>query len=446
MDSLCRVCSNPGSHSIFARIPAYCHEHYREYARWKQPICLLIAEVTGVEIKENDGLPKKICVLCISYLKHAYTFRRQALDNIAGLLTAKYLSDLRPESKKPLLDDHPVNQDRIISTCDGGVYRSVNLSEMANDRSAVKKPTKKAPVMHRFIEKPPDNNVEEDVDNLFDGLDEPSSGLFGYREKEFVEDDVMDLDGLQEHGVTFTLPEDYKEKKCFACRKRFMFSETYSQHLTECLMYKLTEAIRALYHIMYLREQSAISAFEFIRRAVFTVRKSYHLVLSYDGELDGEDIVGDTEENTNEIDESQLDAGSRSSSGELIPRHTFGGHELDSLNKSDPFATPKSKHLPEAYDSAGGMNNRTQPLVMVGSAFTHPVTQRPVSGTIATAMALHSNVDIIKNRLTKTGPEEVNESNANDRYKTIKCKQCEARFYTISHLDEHTIKVHQRRV
>lgn len=50
MDTLCRVCSSAGSHSIFGRIPAYCHEHYREYARWKQPIFMLIAEVTGVEV------------------------------------------------------------------------------------------------------------------------------------------------------------------------------------------------------------------------------------------------------------------------------------------------------------------------------------------------------------------------------------------------------------
>uniref|UniRef100_A0A182MWH5 Uncharacterized protein n=1 Tax=Anopheles culicifacies TaxID=139723 RepID=A0A182MWH5_9DIPT len=426
MDTLCRICSSAGSHSIFARIPAYCHAHYREYARWKQPICMLISEVTGIEIKENDGLPKRICVLCISYLKHAYTFRRQAIDNIAGLLAAKYLSNLRPESKKPAEEsERVIERNEIMSVEDGTVYRTVNLTNGANARSVVKQTTKKPAIMHRFVAKPPNNNAEEDMDNLFGDLDEPGSGLFGYREKEFIEDDVMELDGLQEHGVTFTLPEDYKEKKCFACRKRFMFSETYSEHLTQCLLYKLTEAIRTLYHIMFLREQSAISAFEFIRRAVFTVRKCYGLVLTYDGEDEGVEEPGDT------TDAVPGPAMERKAPYERI--------ELDSLSDSGSSGSPKANPpLSNPYLFRPGMNNNLSAGSMIGQ---HPIILRPPE-----AFASHSNVDIIKNRLTKTGPEEVNESSANDRYKTIKCKQCEARFCTISHLDEHVIKVHQRRV
>uniref|UniRef100_A0A182T614 ZAD domain-containing protein n=1 Tax=Anopheles maculatus TaxID=74869 RepID=A0A182T614_9DIPT len=434
-ETLCRICSCPGSHSIFARIPAYCHEHYREYARWKQPIFQLIAEVTGVEITTNDGLPKRICVLCISYLKHAYTFRRQAIDNIAGLLAAKYLSNLRPETKKPPVDsERLIGRDEIISTEDGTAYRSVNLANATNARSVTKQSTKKPTIMHRFVEKPPNNNAEEE-------LDEPSSGLFGYREKEFIEDDVMELDGLQEHGVTFTLPEDYKEKKCFACRKRFMFSETFAQHLTECLLYKLTEAIRSLYHIMCLRDQSAISAFEFIRRAVFTVRKCNQLVLSYDGELEEDDGAP-----CELVDPSSCTAepgmGTKSLT-DFLPKQPYGRVELDSLSDSGSSGSPKTK--PTLADPAqlfrSGMNNHQ--LLSAGSmiANDHPIILRPPE-----SFAVHSNVDIIKNRLTKSGPEEVNESSANDRYKTIKCKQCEARFCTISHLDEHTIKVHQRRV
>ncbi|XP_052889131.1 uncharacterized protein LOC128297516 [Anopheles moucheti] len=430
MDTLCRICSSPGSHSIFSRIPAYCHAHYREYARWKQPISILIAEITGVAITENDGLPKRICVVCISYLKHAYTFRRQALDNFAGLLTAKYLSNNRPESKKTEADgERTIERNEIISTVEGTTYRSVNLTNAANARGVAKQTTKKPAIMHRFVAKPPNNNVEEDVDNLFGDMDEPSSGLFGYREKEFIEDDVMDLDGLQEHGVTFALPEDYKEKKCFACRKRFMFSETYAEHLTECLLYKLTEAIRTLYHIMFLREQSAISAFEFIRRAVFTVRKCYRLVLSYDGELDEDDGVGEPGDGTEGgVAESAMDG-----------KPPYERIELDSLSDSGSSGSPKVKPpLSNPYLFRSAMNNNLSVGSMIGQ---HPIILRPPD-----AFASHSNVDIIKNRLTKTGPEEVNESNVNDRNKTIKCKQCEARFFTISHLDEHTIKVHQRRV
>uniref|UniRef100_A0A182PEI8 ZAD domain-containing protein n=1 Tax=Anopheles epiroticus TaxID=199890 RepID=A0A182PEI8_9DIPT len=444
IDTLCRVCSSAGSHSIFGRIPAYCHEHYREYARWKQPIFMLIAEVTGIEITENDGLPKRICVLCISYLKHAYTFRRQAIDNIAGLLTAKYLSNLKPESKKSTLEREGgvIGRDEIISTADGTAYRSVNLANAANARSAVKQTTKKPAVMHRFVAKPPNNNAEEELDNMFGEVDEPTgSGLFGYREKEFIEDDVMELDGLQEHGVTFTLPEDYKEKKCFACRKRFMFSETYSQHLTECLLYKLTEAIRQLYHIMFLREQNAISAFEFIRRAVFTVRKSYRLVLSFDGELDEDEVVGEPTDATDGCEpvETGLAGKASSTPTEFLTGQSFARIELDSLSDSESCGSPKAKPtLIDPLRFRSGMNNALAAGRMVGS---QPIILRTPDSFVS-----HTNVDIIKNRLMKTGAEEVNESNGNDRYKTIRCKQCEARFFTISHLDEHTIKVHQRPV
>ncbi|XP_058129955.1 uncharacterized protein LOC131286858 [Anopheles ziemanni] len=457
IDSLCRVCSGPGSHSIFARIPAYCHEHYREFARWKQPIHTLISEVTGIEITETDGLPKKICVLCISYLKHAFTFRRQTIDNMTGLLAAKYLSDNRSMIKKKLLneddgsDENATQRDEIIPTGDGGSYRSVNFAATANNRNAVKQ-TKKVAVMHRFVanSKPPNNNVEEDLDILLGELDEPS-GLFGYREKAFVEDDVMDLNGLDGHGITFTLPEDYKEKKCFACRKRFMFTETYSQHLTECLLYKLAESIRSLHHIMFLREQGAISAFEFIRRGVFTIRKSYQLVLTYDGELDGVD-TSEAAVGVDETNGTNFKSHSQSSSPEEDPvvdrflqARTYGRIELDSFSDGGSSGSPKAKALPQLSRLAGSMNNNTvPPLVTPFLQNQHRSTHQPLGPTFVTSMGSHSNVDIIKNRLTKTEAEEVNESN--DRYKTIKCKQCDARFFTISHLDEHTIKVHQRPV
>uniref|UniRef100_A0A8D8A3L9 (northern house mosquito) hypothetical protein n=1 Tax=Culex pipiens TaxID=7175 RepID=A0A8D8A3L9_CULPI len=72
--NLCRICSAPGSHTIYAKIPPYLHEHPRECPRWTMPISRLLTEVTGLDSSEVDGLPQKICVVCISYLKHAYTF------------------------------------------------------------------------------------------------------------------------------------------------------------------------------------------------------------------------------------------------------------------------------------------------------------------------------------------------------------------------------------
>ncbi|XP_052860785.1 uncharacterized protein LOC128267876 [Anopheles cruzii] len=429
IETLCRICSAPGSHSIFSRIPAYCHDHYREYARWKQPIYMLIAEVTGIEISEHDGLPRKICELCISYLKHAYTFRRQTIDNIAGLLAAKYLSNHHRKEDKKMSKEEPLLREEIIMTAPNMV------SNFTNNRSKVKQVKK--PMMHRFVaKKPPNNNFEEEAE-LLGELDEPSSGIFGYREKEFVEDDVMDLDGLQEHGVTFTLPEDYKEKKCFACRKRFMFTETYVAHVNECLLYKLTEAIRALYQILFLKEQSAISAFEFIRRAVFTIRKSYRLVLSYDGEVDGADSgeIEDTPDGGFPLAEV-LTANSD------FPDLHHPELEIDSYSDSGSSDSPNGAPLPATHLLTSSMNNASQPS-------TIPSVRDNIARcfSVLPPMGSHSKMDIIKNRLTKTEAEEVNETGHSERmYKMIKCKKCDAQFLTISHLDEHTKKAHQPRL
>ncbi|XP_035793822.1 uncharacterized protein LOC118467434 [Anopheles albimanus] len=448
-DALCRICSSPGSHSIFTRIPAFLHDHYREYARWKQPIYLLIVEVTGVEITNNDALPKKICELCISYLKHAYTFRRQALDNIAGLLAAKYLSSHHHKAQEKdkqlpkvagIESSHDIIplEGPLAAPADGGAYRNVNLASSTDlsGQSALKQPKKK--MMHRFVaKKPPNNNAEEVPEFLGKLAVGDGTGIFGYREKVFVEDDVMELDGLGEHGITFTLPEDYKEKKCFACRKRFMFSETYTEHLNECLLYKLTDAISSLRDMLALKEQSAISTFDFMRRVVFTIRKCYQLVRSYDGEV-GEGPMLDLPDGTAE-EESAVDG--------LVPSM------LDSLSESDSsnsLSTVKPLARTAYPYESRSMNNGAfsmLPPSIASTAMQLPIVSAPRKPHVPPTAAFHSNLEIIKNRLTKTEAEEVNENSGSAQtYKTIKCKKCDARFVTISHLDEHTKKVHQSKV
>ncbi|KAL9705300.1 hypothetical protein quinque_008818 [Culex quinquefasciatus] len=59
--------SAPGSHTIYAKIPPNLHEHPCECPCWTMPISRLLTEVTGLDSSEADGLPQKICVVCISY-------------------------------------------------------------------------------------------------------------------------------------------------------------------------------------------------------------------------------------------------------------------------------------------------------------------------------------------------------------------------------------------
>ncbi|XP_038114408.1 uncharacterized protein LOC119768083 [Culex quinquefasciatus] len=104
--------SAPGSHTIYAKIPPNLHEHPCECPRWTMPISRLLTEVTGLDSSEADGLLQKICVVCISYLKHAYTFQRQAIDNVAALLAARYLVTRRAVPFQKNLD-----KQQLMQTC-----------------------------------------------------------------------------------------------------------------------------------------------------------------------------------------------------------------------------------------------------------------------------------------------------------------------------------------
>ena len=86
--NVCRVCSSRGSYDIFSVIPAYLHGAPHEYMLWTKNISVLIEEITGLSVKPNDNLPNKICAMCISYLKHASTFRQQTINNYLSLRAA----------------------------------------------------------------------------------------------------------------------------------------------------------------------------------------------------------------------------------------------------------------------------------------------------------------------------------------------------------------------
>ncbi|EDS41137.1 conserved hypothetical protein [Culex quinquefasciatus] len=113
--------SAPGSHTIYAKIPPNLHEHPCECPRWTMPISRLLTEVIGLDSSEADGLPQKICVVCISYLKHAYTFRRQAIDNVAALLAARYLVTRRAVPFQKNLDKQQLMQ-TVVADDYGGTY------------------------------------------------------------------------------------------------------------------------------------------------------------------------------------------------------------------------------------------------------------------------------------------------------------------------------------
>ncbi|ALC48367.1 CG15435 [Drosophila busckii] len=83
--NICRVCSSPAKYNIFEKIPEYLHGSTNEFLNYEKPINILLEETTGLNNSPADGLPLHICALCISYLKHAVTFREQCIKNALNL-------------------------------------------------------------------------------------------------------------------------------------------------------------------------------------------------------------------------------------------------------------------------------------------------------------------------------------------------------------------------
>lgn len=493
--SLCRVCSAPGSHSIFQRIPAYLHEHPRECARWPFQIHRLITEVTGLEITQDDGLPQHICVLCISYLKHAYTFRRQTIDNVAALLAAKYLigvQEQRKDSKdameiiptmpSPTVIRANVNEISYKMMNPGGRGRKAGIPFQKN----LDKEVLQQVLGGNVQQKKKQNNAEEEQRRIEEALlsrwqdsspeengTEDARGFFSYTEKEFQEDDIMELDDLKEHNITFNLPEDYKEKKCPSCRRRFMFEESYNEHLKECLLFKLVKFIREVYHFLFLKENRSISSFEFIRRVVFSVKKTVEIISCYgeqsiEPELEAVESwsAKTADEESIKIEQSFLSnleklrlsfnpEGSKIVSPSVLHRQVDDGRSsftTGSTSISPLVAITRCEECHVTFESvteleAHNLNYHRAPLVVT----TPNNLKTPARFPPAPIAPSPNEVDMIKNTLLSQTPDSSSGgpgegSSSDDQRKTVSCKKCQQRFYTITQLDHHQIRFCQQKL
>lgn len=454
------------------------------------PIHRLVTEVTGLDMTADDGLPQKICVLCISYLKHAYTFRRQTIDNVAALLAAKYLlgaQEERKESKNgeeiiptmvaPAVIRANVNDAGCKMTTSGGRRRRKSVPYQKNLDKEVLQQVLGVSVQQLKKQ----NNAEEEqrhIDEAFldrwqdsspeDKATGSASAFFSYTEKEFQEDDVMELDVLKEYNITFNLPEDYKEKKCPSCRKRFMFDESYNEHLKECLLFKLVKFIREVYHFLFLKENRSISSFEFIRRVIFSVKKTNELISCYDDESTEPELEVATTSSapTVDDDESKIERSfltnleklrvSYNPEGTIIPSPVALIQQSDDCRSSfttesasiSPLVTmTRCEQCHMTFESvteleAHNLNNHRQPAHNTDTTPNNlkrlaPFPRPPVPPS-------PKNVDIIKNTLLSRTPDLVTRdlagSDSDDQRKMVTCKRCQRRFYTISQLDNHQIR------
>lgn len=109
-------------------------------------------------------------------------------------------------------------------------------------------------------------------DSEDDDSDDPgtSTQLFNYKEKSFTEDDISDF---VNKSVLITIPDEMRERKCDACKQRFMLKESFDQHLKECIELKLNKFVMEGYQLLSMRKSRALSANEFNRRMIFALKK-----------------------------------------------------------------------------------------------------------------------------------------------------------------------------
>lgn len=126
------------------------------------------------------------------------------------------------------------------------------------------------------------DDSDEDEEN-----DPGASVLFNYKEKSFQEDDILDFDTTSK--IIVNVPDEMRERKCDACRKRFMLKDTFEQHLKECIELKLMKFITDGYQLLSMRKSRTLSASEFVRRTIFSLKKTVKLLaLCYKEVSDGQ--------------------------------------------------------------------------------------------------------------------------------------------------------------
>lgn len=99
-------------------------------------------------------------------------------------------------------------------------------------------------------------------------IKEAINNFFNYSEKRFAEDDLSDFP-----GITVKEPEDdHKERKCFACKRLFMLTESFDAHMKDCVQSLLFTFVSSTQKLVELKKQKMISAQEFTRRMIFAVK------------------------------------------------------------------------------------------------------------------------------------------------------------------------------
>lgn len=392
---------------------------------------------------DDDGFPQKICALCISYLKHAVNFRQQAIKNILSLKTAKeFNSDKTQESEAKTHIEKIVFKENL---------RNLNLN------SSQKKNNENQPQI-----------IKEKT-------------YFDYSQKSFVEDDITLLDIFQNNEITFNIPEHYKERKCIYCRRLFMFEESYEEHIRECIQATLQLFTKQITNLTELKENREISPHEFIRRMIYCLKKNAQTLNEYsedifkfsvqDNEIFEENLQDTIKIETNKVTTStpkKIDESSNLNNL-LLNRlcRNMNSNKLslpDTVQNIFPSAQflqkTKCRHCQKLFENISELERHNQiyhqnPIKIDGniSELIELIESQtdgfidlldiPQKQNFVKPIAFRkSNQEFNLNQNQLNYRSEFQVKNLNDENKFVKCTRCNAKFLTITHLDEHVFKNH----
>lgn len=198
-------------------------------------------------------------------MKHAVLFRKQVIDNTRWIrehcvsargdpLSHQAYGVEKLNAKRLLADEMYQPQD---------IWNGVNLASGATENDTFDCLNQEMALT--FGGECDDS--DEDDDN-----DPNASVLFNYKEKSFQEDDITNFDIASK--IIVTVPDEMRERKCDACRQRFMLKETFEQHLKDCIELKLLKFITDGYQLLSMRKSRTLSANEFVRRIIFSLKKT----------------------------------------------------------------------------------------------------------------------------------------------------------------------------
>lgn len=395
--------------------------------------------------------------MCISYLKHAINFRQQAIKNILSLKTAKEFDSDKLNIKKET--EAQAAQTHIEKIVLKDHLRNLNLN------SSPKKNNEDA----SLIKKKPDNQKT----------------YFDYSQKSFIEDDISLLEVFQNNKISFNIPEHFKERKCIYCRRLFMFEESYEEHIRDCIQAKLQIFTKQITNLTELKESKEISPHEFIRRMIYCLKKNAQTLNEYsedifkfsvqDNEIFEENLQEtiikaeankiatstpkkiDETSNLNNLLLNRLCRNMKSNKLMSLPLEST----VHNIFPSAQFLQKiKCRHCQQLFENISELERHNQMFHKNPSKIDENISElidliESESDGFIDLLDIHDKQNFVTpitfrkstqgfqlNQNQLNNRTELQAKTVNDDNKLAKCTRCNAKFLTITHLDDHVFKNH----